>query len=90
MAVVAVDGGDGRARAREGESREGRRGSGESEGGRGGVRGVAEEVQGDEGAAGGGSRRWCSGAGAPTRLCLLAEVEDSGELGWAGRGRWAR
>ena len=31
MAVVAVDGGDERARAREGESREGRRGSGESE-----------------------------------------------------------
>ena len=52
-------------------------------GGRGGVRGVAEGVQGDEGAAGGGSRRWCSGAGASTRLCLLAEVEDGGELGWA-------
>ena len=48
-----------------------------------GSRGVAEGVQGDEGAAGGGSRRWCSGAGASTRLCLLAEVEDGGELGWA-------
>ena len=48
-----------------------------------GSRGVAEGVQGDEGAAGGGRSRWCSGAGASTRLCLLAEVEDGGELGWA-------
>ena len=36
-----------------------------------------------EGEAGGGSRRWSSGARASTRLCLLAEVEDGGELGWA-------
>ena len=50
-----------------------------------GSRGIAEGVQGDEGAAGGGSRRWRSGAGASTRLCLLAEVEDGGELGWASQ-----
>ena len=79
------------AAVRERESR-GARGEREPESERAsGSRGVAEEVQGDEaGAAGGGSRRWRSGAGASTRLCLLAEVEDGGELGWAGRGRWAR
>ena len=27
--------------------------------------------------------RGAAGAGASTRLCLLAEVEDGGELGWA-------
>ena len=27
--------------------------------------------------------RGAAGAGASTRLCLLGEVEDGGELGWA-------
>ena len=55
--------------------------AGRSERGRGCV--ASREEPGEEEAAGGGSRRWRSGAGASTRLCLLAEVEDGGELGWA-------
>ena len=38
-----------------------------------------------EGEAGGGSRRWSSGARASTRLCLLAEVEDGGASGGLGQ-----
>ena len=55
--------------------------AGRSERGRGCV--ASRKEPGEEEAAGGGSRRWRSGAGASTRLCLLAEVEDGGELGWA-------
>ena len=54
---------------------------GRSERGRGCV--ASREDPGEEEAAGGGSRRWSSGARASARLCLLAEVEDGGELGWA-------
>ena len=70
MAVVAVDGGDERARAREGESREGRRGRERvrerSEGVRH-LRGVAGDVQGEEEAArqgGGGRGAWPRAPGA--------------------------
>ena len=67
----------------EGKKSEGARGR--EQGGKGVARGCADRFPGartSEGEAGGGSRRWSSGARASTCLCLLAEVEDGGELGW--------
>ena len=51
----------------------------------GGVLAVSQAREQGEGEAGGGSRRWSSGARASTRLCLLAEVEDGGASGGLGQ-----
>ena len=90
MAVVAVDGGDERARAREGESREGSRGRERvrerSEGAAWHHRGVEEEAGGGQGKQ---EVAEASRARATPRLCLLAEEDDRGEveMGWAVLGQ---
>ena len=57
--------------------------SGRVPGGRGGAEEKARGVVVASVTQAGREVRGAAGAGASTRLCLLAEVEDGGELGWA-------
>ena len=88
MAVVAVDGGDERARAREGESREGRRGRERVRGRSEGAAGVSRRVGAPRWQAGGGQSR-VEVARAVASRCPSSwqRGRRQEEVGWAALGR---
>ena len=87
MAVVAVDGGDERARAREGESREGRRGR---ERVRERSEGAAWRHPKRPGRSGKQEVAGAASALATEQLRGEGEEDDrEEEVGWAGQLRWA-